>query len=420
MLGDDLLLGQIFQVAAVLQRFVWDLLPDELSPDVLVELDEPAQEQLLETLSEGEIGRIVDELDSDDAADVVGALDEEKAQKVLETLDLESQRDVRRLLTYDEETAGGLMALEVASVKETETVGQAIQTLRDLGEKEGIEDIYNVYVISEEGILLGWLKLAQLILARPETPVRKLMNPDVISVPTAMDQEDVASIVQKYDLVSLPVVDDFGRLVGRITVDDVMDVLTEEAEEDLSIIAGTGDEEPGERSTFKISRERAPWLLTGLVGGLIAATVMHHFKSTLLHVIALAFFVPVITAMGGSTAIQSASIVVRGLATGEIALRDLVPRILKEIRVALINGIMLGLLLGLIVSIWLGEPELGFLIGFILLINIIIASLLGASVPMIMKRLGIDPALAMGPFVTTFIDIIGLIIYLGLAMIFLT
>lgn len=401
------------------QNFVWDLLPHELSPDVLVELDDPAQEKLLKKLSEGEIGRILDVLQSDDAADVVGALDEEKARKVLDTLDLESRRDVRRLLLYDEDTAGGIMALEVASVKETETVSQAIQRLRELGEKERIKDIYTVYVVSDDGLLHGKINLAEMILAQPDTPVRDLMNSNIISVPTSMDQEEVAGIVRKYDLVSVPVVDDFGRLVGRITVDDVVDVLAEEAEEDLSIIAGTGDEEPGERSAFRIFRERIPWLLTALCGGLVAATVMRHFEATLVQVIALAFFVPVITAMGGNTGIQSSSIVVRGLATGEVALRDLVPRLWKEIRVALLNGLVLGIVLGAIVSVWLSEPNLGLLIGSILLINICIASMLGAAVPITLKRLGVDPAIAMGPFVTTANDIIGLMIYLGLAMLFL-
>lgn len=402
------------------QNFVWDLLPDEITPDVLIELDEPVQEELLDALSEGEIGRLVDELESDDAADVVGTLDEEKAQKVLETLDLESRRDVKRLLTYEEDTAGGIMALEVASVLETSTVSQAVQELRDLVENEGVEDIYNVYIVSQDGILRGALNLRQFILAPPETPVCELMDDDVVTVPTSMDQEEVAAIFRKYDLVSLPVVDDYSRLVGRITVDDIVDVIAEEAEEDLSIIAGTRDEEPSERSTVKIFRERFPWLLTGLFGGLIAATVMHYFRATLLQVIALVFFVPVITAMGGSTAIQSSSIVVRGLATGEIELRDLLPRVFKEIRVALLNGAVLGLILGGIVAFWLGEVDLGMLIGSILLINICIASLLGASVPIFMKRIGIDPALAMGPFVTTAIDILGLMIYLGLAMIVLT
>jgi magnesium transporter len=401
------------------QNFVWDLLPDEMTPDVLIELDEPVQEELLDALSEGEIGRLVDELDSDDAADVVGTLDEEKAQKVLDELDLESRRDVRRLLTYEEDTAGGIMALEVAAILETSSVQQAVQELRDLVENEGVEDIYNVYVVSSDGILRGVLNLRQFILAPPDTPVRELMDEEAISVPTSLDQEEVAAIFRKYDLVSLPVVDEYDRLVGRITVDDIVDVLAEEAEEDLSIIAGTRDEEPSERSTVKIFRERFPWLLTGLFGGLVAATVMHYFRATLLQVIALAFFVPVITAMGGSTAIQSSSIVVRGLATGEIELRDLVPRIFKEIRVALLNGLILGLILGSIVTFWLSQFKLGILIGGILLINICIASLLGASVPIFMKRVGIDPALAMGPFVTTAIDVLGLLIYLGLAMVVL-
>jgi magnesium transporter len=401
------------------QNFVWDLLPDEVSSDVLVELEEPAQEELLDALSEGEIVRLVDELESDDAADVIGTLDGEKAQKVLDTMDLESRMEVRRLLDYDEETAGGIMALEVASVTESDTVRQAVDKLRDLVENEGVEDIYNVYIVNEDGKLQGMLNLRQFILAPPDTPVNELKEDNIVCVPTSMDQEEVASIFRKYDLVSLPVVDDFGRLAGRITVDDIVDVIAEEAEEDLAIIAGTRDEEPSERSTFKVFRERIPWLFTGLMGGLIAATVMHYFEATLVRVIALAFFVPVITAMGGSTAIQSSSIVVRGLATGEIDMRDLIPRIFREIRVALLNGLVLGFILGGIVAVWLTQYDLGLFIGFILLINICIASLLGASVPIFMKKVGIDPALAMGPFVTTTIDITGLLVYLGLAVIFL-
>ena len=240
------------------QNFVWDLLPDEVSSDVLIELEEPAQEELLDTLSEGEIVRLVDELESDDAADVIGTLDDEKAQKVLNTMDLESRIEVRRLLDYDEETAGGIMALEVASVNDNYTVRQAVDKLRDLVENEGVEDIYNVYIVNSDGKLQGLLNLRQFILAPPETTVSELMEDNIVCVPTSMDQEEVASIFRKYDLVSLPVVDDFGRLAGRITVDDIVDVIAEEAEEDLAIIAGTRDEEPSDRSTFKVFRERIP------------------------------------------------------------------------------------------------------------------------------------------------------------------
>ncbi|MBU0519557.1 magnesium transporter [bacterium] len=401
------------------QNFVWDLIPDEISHDVLVELDDPAQEQLLDHLTEGEIGQLVEELDSDDAADVIGALDEDKARKVLDSMDHESQREVRQLLTYDEETAGGIMALEVASVKESDTVRDAVERLRDLVENEGIEDIYNVYIIAEDGRLCGALNLRQFILAPPETSVSKLMDTDIISVTTAMDQEEVANLFRKYDLVSVPVVDDFGRLAGRITVDDIVDVLAEEAEEDLSIIAGTRDEEPTEQATLKVFWQRFPWLLVALVGGIVAASVIHHFEATLMKIIALAFFVPVITAMGGSTAMQASSIVVRGLATGEIEMRDLLPRIFREIRVGLLNGLVLGIVLGVIVALWLQQVNLGLLLGFTLLLNICFASLLGAAVPIMMKRIGIDPALAMGPFVTSAIDVIGLLIYLGFAMLVL-
>jgi len=401
------------------QNFIWDLVPDEVSHDVLVELDDPAQEQLLDQLTEGEIGHLVQGLESDDAADVIGSLDDDKAQKVLDAMDRDSRREVRQLLAYDEETAGGIMALEVASVKETDTVRTAVDRLRELVEKEGVEDIYNVYITAEDGKLCGALNLRQFILAPPDTPVSKLMDTDIISVKTAMDQEEVANIVRKYDLVSVPVVDDFDRLVGRITVDDIVDVLTEEAEEDISIIAGTREEEPSEQSTFKVFWHRFPWLFTGLVGGIISANVLHHFEASLTQMIALAFFVPVITAMGGNTSIQSASIVVRGLATGEIELRDFLPRIFREIRITLLSGFSLSVILGTIVALWLGETKLGLLIGSILIINMCIASIFGTTVPIVMKRLGIDPALAMGPFVTTAQDIIGLFIYLSFAVYFL-
>jgi len=402
------------------QNFIWDLLPEEVTPDVLVELDEAFQEKVLDTLTEGEIGRLIDDMESDDAADVVGALDEEKAQKVLNTLDLEARREMRALLAYEEDTAGGIMALEVAAVRETDNVDQAIHRLREFHETEGVEDIYTVYVVDNDGVLKGAVSLRQLILAKPEVPVRDLMEPNVISVDTSTDQEEVATLVRKYDLLSIPVVDDHHRLMGRITVDDVVDVMAEEAEEDLSIIAGTGEENPGETSALRTSRERLPWLLTGLLGGLVSAVVLQHFQESLLQVIALAFFVPVITAMGGNTGIQSSSIVVRGLATGEIGLGDLLPRIWKELRVALLNGLALGLVLATIVALWLQQPHLGILIGLILLLNILIATVLGATVPIILKRLDFDPALSMGPFVTTANDIIGLLIYLGLTATFLS
>ena len=241
------------------------------------------------------------------------------------------------------------------------------------------------------------------------------MFEDVISVPVHMDQEEVAEVARKYDLPAVPVVDEENKLVGRITIDDIIDVITEEASEDISYMAGTDDEELQEDSSVKIAYIRLPWLIVGMVGEIIAAIVMSHFQTTLENIIALAFFVPVIIALGGNTGIQSTSIIVRGLATGEIDIFNTGKRILKELKIGLLNGVVCGVLIYFVASIWQGDPKLGIVIGLAMVSVVLIASTVGAIVPLFLKKLNIDPAIATGPFVTTSNDILGLLIYLGLA-----
>jgi magnesium transporter len=245
------------------------------------------------------------------------------------------------------------------------------------------------------------------------------MNPEVISVHVNRDQEEVAHLVKKYDLVSIPVVDDSNRLVGRITHDDIIDVIEEEADEDISLMAGVIRQEIAEESSFKISKARLPWLIAGLLGGILAAVVIDQFESSLERVIALAFFFPVIMAMGGNTGTQASTVAVRGLATGDIGLVNISKRLLVEMKVALLNGIIVGILLGLIVGTWLSDYGLGSVVAVALMMIVLISGFIGAAVPLALKRLNIDPALATGPFVTTSNDIISLLIYLGLVTIFL-
>ena len=245
------------------------------------------------------------------------------------------------------------------------------------------------------------------------------MNPDVISVGVDTDQEEVANIVRRYDLVNIPVVDDYSHLVGRITHDDIIDVIEEEIDEDLSLMAGVIDQEVTEESTIKISRARLPWLIAALFGGVFAAVVINQFEASLQTMISLSFFFPVVMAMGGNTGTQAATVVVRGLATGDIGLVNIGKRLWMELRVALINGVICGGILGLIVGFWVGDYRLGIIVYTALFIIIILSGIIGAAVPLALNRLNVDPALAAGPFVTTSNDILSLLIYLGLTTLFL-
>ena len=358
-------------------------------------------------------------MDSDDATDFVAGLSTEMAEEVLEEAEAEGVEEVRQLMAHKEDTAGGLMALEIVTVNEDSTVDEAIAEIRKKADE--VQDIYNVYVVDKEGHLVGTLALKDLILAPGHTPVAEIMNRDFKAVPVTMDQEEVAHFARRYDLVAVPVVDEHGKLLGRITIDDIVDVMQEEAEEDIQRMAGLADEEElRETSVLKIVRVRIPWLFTGLLGGLISATVLSFYSDSLEKVLSLAFFVPVITAMGGNVGIQSSAIVVRGLAMGEIDFGDIFKRLLKELKIALMNGLILGALIFLVVRIgWHEQVGIAMLVGGALLAVIFVASVIGTTVPLILKRLNIDPALATGPFITTSNDIVGLFIYLALATQFL-
>ena len=396
---------------------LFDFLEPKGAGDVLVEMEAPAQESILDELDNKAITEIVQELDSDDAADLVGDLPAERAQEIIERLEDDVTEELEKLLPYPEDTAGGIMALEFVAVRADATVQEAIETIRK--NREEVVNVYYLFVVDEFNRLVGVVSLKDLVLEPPDRKISEIMNPEVISVDLHRDQEEIYHLVKKYDVVSLPVVDEQNRLVGRITHDDIIDVIEEEADEDISLMAGVIHQEIAEESSIKISRARLPWLIAGLFGGIVAAVVINQFESSLEKIIALSFFFPVIMAMGGNTGTQAATVAVRGLATGDISLVHIGKRLWMEMKVALLNGVICGILLGIIVGVWLSDYGLGIIVAVSLVLIIVNSGFIGAAVPLALKRLNIDPALATGPFVTTTNDIFSLFIYLGLVTAFL-
>lgn len=397
------------QVAALFK-----LLPEDLSADVLVELGDDVREDILHRLSPQEIAEVVEEMATDDAADVVAELSDAKAGEVVDLLEEEDRRELAHLMSYPEDSAGGIMQLEVVWVRSDRTVARAIEKIRELY-AEVEEDFYYVYVVEPHGKLLGRIPLPRLILAHADTRLTDIMDEIGQAVYAEQDQEEVAQIFKKYDLLSLPVVDREGQLLGRITVDDIVDVIHEEAAEDYSRLAGTDDEEFAEESIWRKAGLRLPWLVTGLVGGVFSAFVLSQFETNLATVITLAFFVPVITAMGGNVAIQSSAVMVRALAMGQVNPRDAASRMARELGVSIITGLVCSLLIFTAAWLWWGDVRLGTVVGGAMLTVVLISTSVGAFVPLSLDRLKVDPALATGPFVTTSNDILGILIYMSLA-----
>ena len=390
--------------------FVFKILEPEGAGEVLVEIEPPVQGRLLEDLDNKALREIIQELESDDAADVIGDLPVERAREIIKGLRGEVSEEIEKLLPYPEDTAGGIMALEFVAIKADSTVQDAIEVIREKGEE--VENLYYLWVVDDHNRLVGVVSLKDLLVEPGDRKISEIMNPEVISANVHADQEEVIQLVKRYDLVNIPVVDDQNRLVGRITHDDVIDVIEDEVDEDMTRMAGVMDQEITEESAVKISRARLPWLIGGIMGEFISALVISRFESSLEKIIALSFFFPVIMAMGGNTGQQAAIIVVRGLATGDISLIKTGKRLFTELKVALGNGIICGVLLGLIVGTWLGNYELGAVVGLALLTVMLNAGLIGSAIPLFFKKIGVDPALATGPFVSTSNDVFGLLIYL--------
>lgn len=398
-------------------EYVFGLLPDDLASDVLLDLDEVHREHLLSRLPEERLRSIVKEMDSDDAADIVGQLSEDKAEEILETMDVQDSSNVEELLRYDESTAGGIMAKEIAVVHRNDTVKKAIKEVRRMAKLT--THVYNVYVVDDHGILVGTVPIQNLLLHAPNKRMYKIMDPEPISVTTDVDQEEVAQIFKKHDIVSLPVTDTAGKLLGRITVDDVVDVLEEEHEEDVARMVGSAAEEMERRSPAQIAALRLPWVLITLLLQMVAGVVVHRFNQTLSQVILLASFMPIISALSGNTGLQSAAVVVRGLATGHIQLNRWWQPIVRQFQITLIIGAVCGIVLGIVGAYWHGKALFGVVVGVSMFLSINISGFVGTATPMVSKSLGFDPAITAGPFETAFQDIVGITIFLSIATLLL-
>ena len=396
---------------------VFALLTPERAGEVLKEISAPIQEKIAHELDDQTITQILNELNSDDATDIFSYLPRERAQKIIGLVQPDVSEELQKLLGYETDTAGGIMALEFVSVNANSTIQEAVETIRK--KREEVENLFYVWVVDDFGKLVGVVSIKDLVLEPQDKKINDIMNSDIISVDVDTDQEEVARIAKQYDLTHIPVVTAQHKLIGRITNDDIIDVIEEEASEDISLMAGVLDQEIAEESALKISKARLPWLLLGLFGGLISAIVINRFHGSLEKMLALSFFIPVIMAMGGNTGTQAATVIIRGLATGDISVVHTGKRLLTELWVALINGILCGILLGLVVAFWLSDPRLGIGVGVSLITVILFSGSFGAFVPFLLRKLNIDPALAAGPFITTSNDILGLLIYLSIITRFL-
>jgi len=391
--------------------YLYLLLDPEKASDVLVELEEDDREKFLESLpSEVIASQFIDHMDSDDAADVIGDLDEEKKQEVLLHIDdVEQAGDIVDLLSYDEDTAGGLMAKELILVNENWGVTTCIREMRK--QAEDLDEIYYIYVVSDENVLLGILSLKALLLASASTKIKDIYDSEIRSVQTDTDSEEVARIMGKYDLIVLPVTDSIGRLMGRITIDDVVDVIRDEAEKDYQMASGISADVETTDSPARLSRARLPWLIIGLLGGIIVAAVIGRFEEDIKINPEMAFFIPLIAAMAGNVGIQSSAIIVQGIASNSLGLESTTRKLVKELMVALLNGLILAGILFLYNFFVSHNLALTFTVSSSLFVVIIFAAVFGTLIPLILNRVKIDPALATGPFITTMNDIMGLMIY---------
>jgi len=398
-------------------RFIHVMLDSEDAAEVLVELEEDDRERFLKVLPSEDIADFIEKLDSDDAADVVGEFSEEKQEEVLSHIDdLEQAGDIVDLLNYDEDSAGGLMAKELITVNENWNIMTCLQEMRK--QAKDVDEIYYVYVVDDNDVLKGTLSLKKLLLTASNRKIVNVINTDVISVKTDTTSEEVANIMDKYDLVALPVVDQLHRLIGRITIDDVVDVIREEAERDYQLVSGITQDVESTDSAWLLTRARIPWLFIGLFGGIIAALVMGVYETDLGINPKMAFFIPLIAAMGGNVGVQSSSIIVQALASNSMGFEGIGRKLLKELGVASINGVILSAVIFAYNYFFSDSFALTLTVSVALFSVIVFASMFGTLVPMLLNRFKIDPALATGPFITTVNDIMGLFLYLMIARAF--
>jgi magnesium transporter len=392
-------------------------IPPELRAETLSEVAPEAWSDLLESVAPHEVGTLFESLEADDAADILGEISHEDAREILEALEPEESREIAALMKYDAESAGGIMTTELVSVPAHTTCDEAILMVRQRGRE--VQDFHTVYVVDEETRLLGTLSLRALILADGQSPIVDIMNTDVVQVGPTVDQEAVARLIAKYNLVSIPVCDEFGHLLGRITVDDVIDIIEAETTEDIFRLSGVGEEEEEPyASALEIVRSRAPWLLITLGTSGLGALVVAQFEQTIQRLAFVAVFMPVVAAMAGNSAIQATTVAVRrlALARGGASARSL-PR---ELLAGLVIGGLIALILGMAAAAWQQSSVVGLVVGGSMWASISLGVFWGAAFPLLLDRLGLDPAVSSSVFLTTMTDLISFLLILGSASYFLT
>ncbi len=398
--------------------YLFKLLDSEISSEILLELDDEVREKILSELSAKEIAEELDEMDTDDAVDIIAELSEEMKDEVISELeDFEHAKDIVELLRYDEDTAGGLMAKEYIQVNENWNVLTCIQEIRK--QAENVSRVHSIYVVDDEERLKGRLSLKDLITSSTTTKVLDIYIPKVDSVKVDTEDTEVARIMQKYDLEAIPVVDETNRLVGRITIDDIVDVIKEEADRDYQMAAGISQDVEADDSIWELTKARLPWLMLALIGSFVAVSVSQTFSDAMEEYKILFFFTPLIAAMAGNVGVQSSAIIVQGIANNSLT-GSLFKRLTKEMLLSLFNSTILAVIL-LFGTHFLMETtyEMSFTIGTALVMVMVIASLIGTFVPILLNKYGIDPAIATGPFITTSNDIFGIFIYFSIAKIIL-
>ena len=395
-------------------KYVFDLLPSDIDSEILVELEQDVREEFIKHFSAKELASYVENMDSDDGTDLLYEMSVSDRNEVIRQIeDEEKASNLMELLEYDEDVAGGLMAKELIQANYNWNILQCIEEIRK--QAESVEKIYSVYVINDRGDLLGKVGLKKIILANDRAKVADIYDEELVSVETSTSEEEVANVMQKYDLEAVPVVNARGKLVGRITIDDVIDVIKENAEEERQLMTGVSSDVEEDDSVWRISKARLPWLIIGMAGGLIGAQFMGFFKEEIIIVPALAFFIPLITASGGNVGIQSSSIVVQSLANPNVFADSMLQRLLKVFFVAVVNGIILSLMVFGAVILFMQDQSLAATVAIALFSVVLLASFMGTITPLVLNRFGVNPALASGPFITTTNDLLGLAVYFSVA-----
>lgn len=396
---------------------ILDMLPEWFVADIVEEEEDEGKYELLKKFSEGKQKNILHEMSSDELTDLVGVLDEEESKDVLKKMDEEDREDVNKLLSYKSDTAGGIMATEFVSIRENKTIEKTLKYLQKEGPEA--ETAYYLYVVDNDDILKGVVSLRDIVCNDFNTKISDITNTNVISVPYHMDQEEVAQEFKKYGFLTIPVVDEKNKILGIVTVDDIVDVMEEETTEDIHRLGGVDEEERVDGTLKESIKSRLPWLIVNLVTAILAAAVVGIFEGTISKVVTLATFMPIVAGMGGNAGTQSLTIVVRGIALGELTGENAKKIFLKELLVGLTTGVVIGFIIAILGLIWEGNVVFGVVIGVAMVLNMMVATMAGYIVPVILKKLKVDPALASAVFVTTVTDVLGFFFFLGLATAFI-